>query len=156
MASGEVGARVRFPPPLVFVAAIAAGVGLQRVVAVDLGLERWLRVGLGVALAAAGVGLILWAAGWFRRTGQDPAPWKPSPSLIAQGPYTRTRNPMYLSMTLIQLGVGVGLGNLWIVLLAGVALLAVHFIAVLPEEAYLAERFGEDYQRYRSSVRRYL
>jgi len=42
------------------------------------------------------------------------------------------------------------------VLLAPLALLIVHVTAVLPEEAYLGERFGESYLRYKESVRRYL
>jgi protein-S-isoprenylcysteine O-methyltransferase Ste14 len=92
----------------------------------------------------------------FRRTGQDPAPWKPSPSLILDGPYRFSRNPIYTGMTLVQLGVGISAGNGWIVLLAPLALLIVHVTAVLPEEAYLGERFGESYLRYKESVRRYL
>jgi protein-S-isoprenylcysteine O-methyltransferase Ste14 len=141
------GARVRFPPPFVFLAATGVGVALQHLVApLALGLAGAVRVTAGVA----------WAAVLFRRTGQDPAPWKPSPTMIAQGPYKLTRNPMYVGMTLIELGVGVAVNDPWIALLAPVALLGVHVIAVLPEEAYLLERFGEDYAKYRARVRRYL
>jgi protein-S-isoprenylcysteine O-methyltransferase Ste14 len=155
--SRESGARVRFPPPFVFLAASGVGVGLQRFVApLRLGLETSLRGALGGVIVCAGVALIAWAVGLFRRTGQDPAPWKPSPSMIANGPYRFTRNPMYVGMTLVQLGVGVAVNDLWIALLAPVALLGVHFIAVLPEEAYLSERFGGDYETYRAAVRRYL
>ena len=153
----ERGARVRFPPPFVFLAASGVGVGFQHVITpLGLGIEAWIRVALTAAILSAGVALIAWAIGLFRRTGQDPAPWKPSPSMIANGPYRFTRNPMYLGMTLVQLGVGVAVNDLWIAILAPAALLGVHFIAVLPEEAYLVERFGGDYERYRAAVRRYL
>jgi protein-S-isoprenylcysteine O-methyltransferase Ste14 len=63
---------------------------------------------------------------------------------------------MYVGMTVVAVGIGIAADALWVVLLAPVALLVVHFIAVRPEEAYLAERFGEDYLRFKRAVRRYL
>jgi len=92
----------------------------------------------------------------FVRTGQNPTPWTPSPELLLAGPYRFTRNPMYLGVTLFQLGLGLAVNNLWISLLAAPALLVVHFTAVLPEEKYLSEKFGEDYKAYLVKVRRYL
>lgn len=78
-------------------------------------------------------GLWLGADAWklFKRTGQDPAPWKPSPELVLRGIYRFTRNPMYVVMTCIQVDLGLVLNNLWIALLAALSLATVHFIAVL-------------------------
>jgi protein-S-isoprenylcysteine O-methyltransferase Ste14 len=150
------GAKVRFPPPLVFLACIGAGVLLGRFVQpLVLPIPAAPRVAAGALVIALGLALVAWALGLFRRTGQDPEPWKPSPTLIVEGPYRFTRNPMYVAMLTVQLGVGLCAGNVWILLLAPLALVLVHFIAVLPEEAYLGQRFGEDYARYRASVRRY-
>ena len=92
----------------------------------------------------------------FIRTGQSPIPWKPSPELILRGPYRFTRNPMYLGVTLVETGLGIALNNLWISFFALPALLIVHFIAVLPEEKYLSEKFGDSYRGYLSRVRRYI
>ena len=154
--SKQGGARVRFPPPLVFVACTAVGVVFQRFVPLRAGGARALGVAVGALAIVAGAALIAWAMGLFRRTGQDPRPWMPSPSMIVEGPYRRTRNPMYVGMTLMQLGTGFAANDLWISLLAGVSLYGVHHLAVLPEEAYLTERFGDAYRAYRASVRRYL
>jgi protein-S-isoprenylcysteine O-methyltransferase Ste14 len=63
---------------------------------------------------------------------------------------------MYLGVTLVQFGLGLAVSNLWISLLAPFSLLIVHFMAVLPEEGYLAEKFGEGYRAYLVKVRRYL
>ena len=63
---------------------------------------------------------------------------------------------MYLGITLFELGLGLAANNLWISLFAVPALLTVHFIAVLPEEKYLSEKFGESYKIYLAQVRRYL
>jgi protein-S-isoprenylcysteine O-methyltransferase Ste14 len=63
---------------------------------------------------------------------------------------------MYLGLTCIQVALGLALNNLWISLLAAFSLLAVHFVAVVPEEKYLAEKFGDSYRAYMIKVRRYL
>src|SRR5215467_4019349 len=153
----EGGARVRFPPPLVFLISILLGVVLQRTFRpLTIPVDRPLRVTGGIVLIAVAVCLFAPALVLFRRTGQHPRPWKPTPELIPNGPYRFTRNPMYVAMTLLVLGLGMALNDLWISLFAPVALLAVHFIAVLPEERYLAEKFGESYRSYVARVRRYL
>lgn len=151
------GARVRVPPPAVFLVGIGAGLATDRWLSplrLPLGLAT--RLVAGGLVIAAGLVLGLWAIGFFRRTGQDPAPWKPSPTLILHGPYTFTRNPMYVGMTALTLGVGLCTASLWILLLAPLALLVVHVTAVRPEERYLLARFGADYERFRASTRRYL
>ena len=142
---------------MVFLALVVVGVILQRALwplAIPLGF--WKRIGIGAVVLLAGLSSIISARIWFTRTGQSPIPWKPSPELLVQGIYRHTRNPMYVGVTVIQMGLGVLLDNLWISMLAPVALALVHFIAVRPEEAYLAEKFGDSYLRYKASVRRYL
>jgi protein-S-isoprenylcysteine O-methyltransferase Ste14 len=151
------GARVRFPPPLVFVVWIGVGVLLQRfVLRGSLPIAPTVRVVLGVVVALAGLAFGAPAIRQLRRTGQDPAPWLPSPELVVAGIYRHSRNPIYVGMTILQLGIGVALGNPWIAGLAAAGLLTVHFVAVRPEEAYLAEKFGEPYLRYKAAVRRYV
>src|SRR5438105_682977 len=150
------GADVHVPPPLVFLIAILAGAALQYFVPVALGLATGARVAAGTAIAVVGLACGGWAFGSMKKTGQDPAPWKPSPSLVGRGPYRFSRNPMYVGMTSLAVGLGLALGNLWMIGLGAVALAVVHYTAVLPEERYLAEKFGDDYARLRSLVRRYL
>ena len=154
--SAERGANVRFPPPLVYLAFILSGVALRYALPLPNPADRFLMRAAGVAIILAGLWLNSGAWRLFKRTGQHPAPWKPSPELVLSGPYRFTRNPMYLGMTCIQVGLGVALNNLWISLLAALSLLAVHFIAVVPEEKYLTEKFGESYVGYLIKTRRYL
>ena len=155
--SAEQAARVRFPPPLVFLGAILLGVACAYLLMpAPVPVSRTVSVAGGVVLLLAGLAFIAAARIHFARTGQSPIPWKPSPSLILRGPYRFTRNPMYVGMTLIGLGVGLAVNNLWISAFALPALVAVHFIAVRPEERYLAEKFGDSYKAYLAQVRRYL
>jgi len=156
--SKQGGARVRMPPPLVFVLAIGVGVALRYLLPPPPPLPGP-RVGqfvVGALAIVTALALGFSAIRQFTATGQDPAPWKPSPELLLRGPYRFTRNPMYVSMMLVQAGVGLLLGNLWVLMLAPFALAVVHYTAVLPEEAYLDEKFGEPYRAFKKQVRRYL
>jgi len=151
------GARVRFPPPAVFLLSLLLGFGLNRLVPLPpIPLESRTRIAIGVLVVILGVVPIAWARIHFLRTKQNPIPWTPTPELIFQGPYLYTRNPMYVGMTTLQIGLGMAFGVLWSVLLAAVSLAIVHRMAVRPEEAYLSEKFGEPYRQYLTRVRRYI
>ncbi len=151
------GARVRVPPPLVFLVGIGGGALLGAFIRpLPAPFGRSADLALASVLALFGLFMILGALRWFRRTGQEPQPWTPSPELIAQGPYRFSRNPIYIGMALLQSSLGLVFDNVWIVLLAASALIVVHYTAVLPEERYLAERFGDAYFRYAATVPRYL
>ena len=151
------GANVRVPPPLVFLGLICLGVALGRWTwPLTLPLALWPRVIAGALTALGGLRMAVVARVLFTSTGQDPAPWRPSPELLVHGIYRYTRNPMYVGLTLFQFGLGIALGNGWIAALAPLGLAIVHFLAVLPEEAYLTDKFGERYLDYKKAVRRYI
>jgi len=63
---------------------------------------------------------------------------------------------MYVGMALLQIGIGVGLGNWWIIILIPVVLVLVYLTAIRHEEAYLERKFGSVYIDYKHSVRRWL
>jgi protein-S-isoprenylcysteine O-methyltransferase Ste14 len=154
---GEKGADVRFPPPLVFVGAVIVGVIVDRFIApISFPLTSTIAISSGLVLMAAAMALAFAARAHFKRTGQNVKPWEPTPELIFEGPYRYTRNPMYVALTLLQISIGLLLNNVWVSLLAVLALIIVHFIAVLPEETYLSGKFGESYRAYLTRVRRYL
>jgi protein-S-isoprenylcysteine O-methyltransferase Ste14 len=155
--STEHGAKVRFPPPLVFLSCTLLGIAFPYVVApARVPVDRAISAIGGILILLAGLVFVASASILFKRTGQNPAPWKPSPELILKGPYRITRNPMYLGVTLFELGLGLAVNNLWISVFAAPALLIVHLVAVLPEERYLSEKFGESYKAYLAQVRRYI
>jgi protein-S-isoprenylcysteine O-methyltransferase Ste14 len=150
------GAAVRVPPPLPYIAAVVAGVGLQSLWPLPIGLAGGPRVALGLLVALPGVALMVGALRLFRDMGQDPKPWLATPGVISSGLYRFTRNPMYLSLALGQSAIGIGLGNLWILLLVPLACVVVHITTIRYEEAYLERKFGEVYLDYKKSVRRWL
>jgi len=151
------GATVRFPPPLVPLIALGVGFLLDWVFgALATPLAGTTRFVAGGGLALGGAGLILAAGNLFRRSGQDPKPWKSTPEIIASGIYRWTRNPMYLGMGLAQAGLGILFANLWIVALVPVTWIVIYSTAIRHEEAYLATKFGESYLEYKASVRRWI
>ncbi len=151
------GARVRVPPPLYPLVAVLAGVVLQRAWPVHLDLPAPARYWVGgTVIVAALLGLGLGSVILFRKSGQSELPWKPTPEILVDGPFRFTRNPMYLQMVLVCLGLAVVLSNAWIVLLTPVAAALIHRFAIVPEEEYLERKFGEEYLRYRRSVRRWI
>ena len=151
------GAAVRIPPPLVYLVGVISGVVLHAfVMPLLIGLPAGPRSALGVAAAVLGLVLVGGAIGLFRRTGQDPKPWESTPEIISTGVYRITRNPMYLGLALLQIAIGVGLANWWIIILVPVVLTVVHATAVRHEEVYLQRKFGDDFIRYKASVRRWL
>ena len=152
-------ARVRFFPPGIPLGTILVGVILQRLwpLVGPLALPAPLRYWLGGAIVvASGFGLGAWAVILFRRSGQDENPWKPTPSIVERGPYRLTRNPMYLQMVLVCVGFSIALANLWILMLTPLCALLLQVLAIVPEEAYLERKFGQDYLDYKKRVRRWL
>ena len=90
------------------------------------------------------------------RAGQSENPWKPTPEIVERGPFRFTRNPMYLQMVLVCIGVSVILMNFWILALTPICALLLYWVAIAPEEAYLERKFGEAYLSYKKRVRRWL
>jgi protein-S-isoprenylcysteine O-methyltransferase Ste14 len=76
-------------------------------------------------------------------------------SLVTSGPYAVSRNPMYVGWALLQLGIGLVAGSGWVLTTVPLVGLAIHR-DVVGEERRLAERFGDEYQRYSAKVGRYL
>jgi protein-S-isoprenylcysteine O-methyltransferase Ste14 len=89
-------------------------------------------------------------------TGTNISPLKPAVLLVTTGPYRFTRNPLYLAMTFLFLGLTMLFNSWWGVILLVPVLVVLHWGVVQREERYLQRKFGEQYTGYRSRVRRYL
>ena len=150
-------AAVRIFPPAVPLLTILIGVGLNRLCPFKLKLSAVSRYGIGGAIIGLAVlGLGLYPVILLRRTGQSENPWTPTTEIVTQGPYTFTRNPLYVQMVLGCIGFAMLLRNIWILLLTPLCAWALQVLAILPEEAYLEQKFSESYRLYKSRVRRWL
>ncbi len=81
---------------------------------------------------------------------------RPTSRIVTSGPFRFSRNPMYLSLVLLGLGLAVLLTSVWLLLGSAVVLILLDRLAIRPEEAYLAEKFGQVYAAYSAKVRRWI
>jgi len=109
----------------------------------------WGPILIGSALCAAG-------AGHFARRRTTIMPRQPSRVLVTTGVFAFTRNPMYLGMAVILIGVCFIAGSATVWLVPPAFIIAIDRLLIRLEEAMLAERFGEDYAAYRRRVRRWV
>jgi protein-S-isoprenylcysteine O-methyltransferase Ste14 len=148
-------AGIRFPPPLLYVAGFLIGVGLELAFPID-------RPSTAITLAGAVIGIGVWLALdgaamlFFRRAGTSMIPMRPSAALVTTGPYRFTRNPMYLGMAFLYMGLAFALGFIWPLVVLPLVIVAVDRLVIAREEAYLRRRFGEEYAEYMKRARRWL
>jgi protein-S-isoprenylcysteine O-methyltransferase Ste14 len=112
---------------------------------------------LGIALATVPWILPVWAIIVFRREDTEINPTSPTNrKLIATGPYRYTRNPMYLGLVIVSLGIAVWIGT-WPMFLAPIAVFATaNWVHIPFEEAKMRRQFGSTYDDYVGRVRRWV
>lgn len=90
------------------------------------------------------------------KTTVDPTKPEKATKLVTKGIFAFTRNPMYLSMLLLLLGLGLHLGNAFNVLLAAGFVGYMNRFQIIPEERALRAIFGKEYKQYCKNVRRWF
>jgi len=151
----DLGPGIRLPPPVIYLAALLTGIVLNSLWAMSPLSGAW-RYILGSVLIVVNVLIMPPVLRRFRRAGTTFDVRKAASVLITDGPYRFSRNPSYVSLTLVYLGVGIILNNGWILLLVVPVLLVMNLWVVRKEERHLETKFGEDYLRYKAAVRRWL
>ncbi|MDD2816719.1 MAG: isoprenylcysteine carboxylmethyltransferase family protein [Thiotrichaceae bacterium] len=111
---------------------------------------------LGIFLLIVSATLAGWAFISLRNLGTSPDPRKHSLMLSTQGAFGFSRNPIYVAMTGLYLGMTLIINSLWLLLLLMPLLWLMHWGVVLREERYLLNLFGESYIQYQATVRRWL
>ena len=142
-------------PPWVYLGAIALGVLMHVALPVRL-VSRAVSVPLGGTTVLVAIALFLSAVRTFRSAGTPVPGNRPTTTIVRTGPYRCSRNPIYLSFSLLQLGVAFWVNSLWLLVTLMPAVALMSFVVIPREEQYLATRFPSDYLPYRASVRRWL
>jgi protein-S-isoprenylcysteine O-methyltransferase Ste14 len=143
------------PPPLIYLGALIVGQVLQSSFPLPF-LPRGLRTWLGGLLIGAGAVTITSAVRTMRDAGTNISPEQPTTSLVTKGPYQFTRNPLYLSFTLIYTGISVLTGTFWSILLLPVVMFIINRGVIDREERYLERKFGSQYRDYKEHVPRWF
>ena len=92
----------------------------------------------------------------FNKVNEDPVPTSPSNLIITNSIYAYSRNPMYLGLLILQIGLGMLLSVIHITFFTLFTYVVLKYYVIIPEEKYLEEKFGEKYLNYKISVRRWF
>ena len=148
-------AGVAIRPPVLYLASLIAGGVFHLAVPAPLP-DHALRLPAGALLLVAGLGLIAICFRRFKAAGTNVPTWMPTTALVTSGPYRFSRNPIYLALTLVYLGLALLYGSLWPLVLLAPLLIVMRYGVIGREERYLEGKFGDAYRAYRSSVRRWI
>ena len=147
--------KVLTPPPVIVLIVIAAGsaVGLIQPLRFIDGIARYIAGGALVLVTAV---ITLTAYFKMRGAGTNVDVRKPATTVVTDGIYSYTRNPMYVSMVVFLVAMSVLLNNLWITILIPVFIFILRKGVIQREELYLEGKFGDEYREYKNRVRRWL
>ena len=143
------------PPPLIYAGALAIGLLANRPYPIAF-LPRGLSRVLGWPLIVGG--LVIGTLGFreMQRAGTNVDPREPTTAIVTRGPYQFTRNPLYLSMTLIYAGITALANTLPAALLLPAVLAVMRRGVIVREERYLERKFGDEYLGYKARVQRWI
>jgi protein-S-isoprenylcysteine O-methyltransferase Ste14 len=148
-------AQVRVLPPLIQLGMLATGISLRLAFPAPF-LPRAAAVPVGAAIVSVSIAFVVLAARELRKSRTSFDVRRSTTALVSTGPFRVSRNPVYLSMLLLQLGLGVLLNSPWMIALV-VPMGSILCLAVIrPEEHYLEEKFGDLYRSYQGRVGRWL
>lgn len=108
-------------------------------------------LGLSAFVVLISVGQFMWA-----KTTSHPINLEKTSTLVTNGIYKFTRNPMYLGMLLFLLALGLFLGNAFNTLLAAGFVSYMNRFQIIPEEKQLEKQFGKEYRMYCKLTRRWF
>lgn len=145
-------------PPILYIIAISAGFILQayfplpwfgRFVADAL-------FGVGIVLVIGSIALIGLSAWTLVQHKTTFIPTKKADHLVTSGPFSFSRNPIYVGDTALTLGLGIIFSNPWLFIMAVAAAIFVNYLQIVPEEKHLHQQFGKSWRNYTKKARRWI
>ena len=143
------------PPPLIYAGALAAGLLTNRRYRIPF-LPRRVARTLGPLLVFGGLAVGLLGSREMRRAETNLDPYKPATAIVTGGPFQFTRNPLYLSMTMVYGGISALANALPPVLLLPIVLRLMRRGVIEREERYLERKFGDVYLQYKAKTPRWI
>jgi protein-S-isoprenylcysteine O-methyltransferase Ste14 len=143
-------------PPLALALAILGGLAAELFVSLPFLPETVPRTWIGIAVLALGLALGAWAIATLRQAGTRVETTQATTTIVTGGPYRLTRNPIYVGMLAILIGLAIAVNTAWLLVALAPFYLVIRFGVVAREEAYLERKFGDAYLSYKSRVRRWL
>jgi protein-S-isoprenylcysteine O-methyltransferase Ste14 len=142
-------------PPIVYLASIGLGVLVHLFWPAQL-FPASVSVPIGIMFVLVAGALFIFAVRAFRKADTPVPGNRPTTAIVDTGPYSFSRNPIYLAFTLFQVGLAAWVNSLAVLLTLLPALALMALVVIPREERYLEARFPSEYLRYKRAVRRWL
>ncbi len=140
-------------PAVIFAAFVVLGFILDWLWPMPFLPEGWSLV-IGFFLSFIAVNVKMYAVRELVRLKTNLNVRKPANAIATEWPYSVSRNPVYAGILLLNIGIACFVNALEILLLTPVLALVLQKGVIEPEEAYLEQKFGDTYLRYKAKVRR--
>ncbi len=111
---------------------------------------------IGYGLMLIGISLPIWGARLFRHYRTNIIPYKNPDHMVTSGPFQFSRNPMYLGMFILLIGVAISYGNIMGFIFPIIYFSVAHFWYIPFEEEKMLDAFGDEFLTYKTKVRRWL
>lgn len=145
-------------PPIIYLIAIIAAVVLSYTIPLP-----WLpspfsdiATAAGVLMAIAAIAVDVMAIRTLKSANTTVMPHRASQHLVTKGPFSFSRNPIYLGNTVFTIAIGLVFGALWFFPAGIAAAFATQKLAIEPEERHLATKFGKPFRDYSKKVKRWI
>ncbi len=146
-------------PPRLYLAALAIGLLIEFFLPTSILDITWLEPHqrlIGTAISACGFILLTFCMMEFRKARTNVPTNLPANTIVDSGPFAWSRNPIYVALTLVYLGIAIAAKSAWIFGLIVPVLVIMRYGVIAREEVYLARKFGEAYLAYKERVRRWF
>ncbi len=148
---------VYIPPPLIYVLIFIAAIFIQKSVYIDDALFRLkLTRVIGILFLITAFFFLATSLAKFFKTRNTVILIKPASSLQTDGVYAISRNPMYVGLLFIYLGITCFIGSWWNIILIPLLIFIMQAYVIKSEEKYLERAFGDKFLEYKKRVRRWL
>ena len=111
---------------------------------------------IGWIVVAAGLGLAIYILSMLKSNHTSSDPGGVPSMLITTGPYSHSRNPMYLAYVISTSGAAIILGSITAFIAPVICFSVIHVIIIPGEERNLQKIFGQKYQNYQRSVHKWI
>ena len=145
---------LKIPPVIVFAgSALIMGV-ISNQISMEISVNRWVVYSLGLIGVILGIlGVVQFS---INKTTVNPHKPENSSSVVKNGIYKYTRNPMYLGLLIVLIAFTLYLGNGFSFLMIPVFIWYMNTYQIKPEEEMLINLFGDEYIEYQQKVRRWI
>jgi protein-S-isoprenylcysteine O-methyltransferase Ste14 len=148
---------VYIPPPLIYVLIFIAAIFIQKKIYIDDSVFHLRLVKeLGVLFLLIAFFFLVTSLTTFFKSRNTVVLIKPASSLQTRGVYGFSRNPMYVGLLFVYLGITCFIGNWWNIILVPLLIFIIQVYVIRSEENYLQRAFGDEFTEYKKRVRRWL